>query len=461
MTHRPDASKHSSFLVLFAPIAIVASLVGLRAAAQGLSVGNPALPSAVEDAGAPPVASAAPDSGSAPIAQAQAEDEADDDSAESSDGADDAADFDGKIPSITALADYPEAQDLLAHAHPGPDGRYWSERDGKPVPLSIDAKLQQKIEALLKSYAPPYAAVAAIEPATGKVLALAQYSRSGVKQLGLRAVYPAASVFKVVTAAALLEKGVDPQKQVCFHGGKHRIQPKLLENSTRDRTCYDMGEAMAKSANVVFAKLAHQNLTPELLRAEAGKFGFNRAMDFDQPVEKSAANIPDTDFEFATTAAGFGQVFLSPLHGALLAATVGNGGTMPAPTLLADAAVGRGRAVLEPKVAARIAEMMGETVSVGTARRAFRERGRPVLRGIEVAGKTGSLDDRKPFHDYTWFVGFAPKDHPTIAVAAVVVNDLIWRVRAPYIARETLRYYLADDSKPAAPVHHRRYQARR
>lgn len=451
MIHRPDAPKHAPFLLLFVPVAVVASLVGLRALAEGVSVGNPALPVAAQivDAGSPVALQAADDAGAATA-------EADDDTSTGDDDGE-AAEFDGHIPSITALADYPEAEDLLAHAHVGTDGRYWSTRNGQEVPLTLDAHLQQRVEQLLKNYAPPYAAVAAIEPATGRVLALAQYSRSGARDLGLRAVYPAASVFKVVTAAALLEKGVDPDKEVCFHGGKHRIQPKLLEDSPRDHTCLDMGEALSRSANVVFAKLAHAHLTPEALRAEAGKFGFNRAMDFDQPLEKSAANIPDTPFEFATTAAGFGQVFLSPLHGALLAATVGNRGEMPAPTLLADEKPAAPREVLQAKIADRIASMMAETVTEGTARKAFRERGRPVLRGIEVAGKTGSLDDRHPFHDYTWFVGFAPKDHPTIAVAAVVVNDLIWRIRAPYIARETLRYYLADDARPKA----KHYQARR
>jgi peptidoglycan glycosyltransferase len=443
---RPDAPKHTSFLLLLAPIALVASLVGLRALAEGVTVQNPALPEPVRT-----LEIATADSGlqeTAVVASGSVEDD------EESEGAsdDEAATFDGHIPSIATLAPYPEAEDLLAQAHTGKDGRFYVTRAGREQALTIDPILQAKVESLLKTYAPPYAAIAAIEPATGRVLALVQYSKDapGVRQLGLRAVYPAASVFKVVTAAALLENGVDPSREVCFHGGKHRIQQKLLENSARDRTCLDMGSAMAKSANVVFAKLAHQNLKPEQLRVEAAKFGFNRELAFDQPLEKSAANIPEAPFEFATTAAGFGQVFLSPLHGALLAASVGNRGSMPSPTLLEDGADARApHQILEPKVAAELAEMMAQTISGGTARKAFRERGRPVMKGIEVAGKTGSLDDKHPFHDYTWFVGFAPKEQPRIAVAAVVVNNLVWRVRAPYLARETLRTFF--DEGPRKP----------
>ena len=86
--------------------------------------------------------------------------------------------------------------------------------------------------------------------------------------------------------------------------------------------------------------------------------------------------------------------------------------------------------------------MMKLTVSEGTARSSFRERQGWALGDIEVAGKTGSLDDRKPFKDYSWFVGFAPADNPKIAVAAVVVNGLKWRMHAPFVAREALKAYL-------------------
>src|SRR5439155_17908816 len=65
--------------------------------------------------------------------------------------------------------------------------------------------------------------------------------------------------------------------------------------------------------------------------------------------------------------------------------------------------------------------------------------------------------------DYSWFVGFAPADDPKIAVAAVVVNGLKWRIHAPYVAREAFRAYLVGGSlgqPPVARVHrrHRRHR---
>ena len=87
---------------------------------------------------------------------------------------------------------------------------------------------------------------------------------------------------------------------------------------------------------------------------------------------------------------------------------------------------------------------MERTVSRGTARSAFfDDKGQPFLPGIIVAGKTGTLTRERPsYRGYTWWVGFAPLERPTIAVAALVVNTPEWRIKASYLAREALRYHL-------------------
>ena len=79
-----------------------------------------------------------------------------------------------------------------------------------------------------------------------------------------------------------------------------------------------------------------------------------------------------------------------------------------------------------------------------------------------AVGQTGTLADRAPFRDYSWFVGFAPKDNPKLAVAAVVVNEPLWRIRAAWLGREGLRLGMArlppgslvppKDDAPDVPV---------
>jgi cell division protein FtsI/penicillin-binding protein 2 len=110
------------------------------------------------------------------------------------------------------------------------------------------------------------------------------------------------------------------------------------------------------------------------------------------------------------------------------------GGPIPAPPAPSR--------VVDEAVASHLAAMMRNTVVAGTARRAFRRPAAP-LRGVEVAGKTGSLADPRPYRDYSWFVGFAPAEKPEVVVATVVVNDRLWHARAPQVAREALEAFFA------------------
>jgi len=329
--------------------------------------------------------------------------------------------------------------------------------DGRDAELTLDPALQKPLNDLLRLYDVPASAVVVMDPRDGRVLAVSEHSSEREPRgLAFEAEYPAASVFKIVTGAALLESGVDPDADVCFHGGLRRIDSRnLADDARRDTRCNDLSEAMGFSLNVVFGKLAARHLDADTLRLAAGRFFFNQPLPtFPQmPVASalvSPATIPDDALGFGRTAAGFGDVKLSPVHGAVLAAAVANGGLVMPPRFIRDFLKDGGRTppaetpatrVMSPATASVLTRMMVRTVSEGTARPFFRWRRRPVLGDIEVAGKTGSLFGRAPFRDFTWFVGFAPADAPTVAVAAVVANPMRWKVRAPYLAREALRMH--------------------
>jgi cell division protein FtsI/penicillin-binding protein 2 len=358
---------------------------------------------------------------------------------------------------------HPEGLGLWKKAKLSGDAYVTKTADGKEARLTIEPKLQRSMEKLLRMYRPVGAAVVAIDPKTGKVLAIAEIGEGAAT----KAVYPAASVFKIVTGAALLEKGVSPDVQTCYHGGIRRLVGKLLEDKPNlDRRCLSLSMAMAKSANVVFAKMAVKHLDGDELRKVAERFLFNRPI-FDQSMAQSSAEIPDDGLGFAKSAAGFGDVKLSPLHAALIAAAVGNGGVAMEPSLI-DAVDGErvdptgSMRLLNVETAGALRDMMKLTVSEGTATSSFRERRRMVLGDIAVAGKTGSMSThRGPFKDYSWFVGFAPADDPKIAVAAVVVNGPKWRIHAPYIAREALKAYLVGGPLGQPPVARVRHYKRR
>jgi len=358
---------------------------------------------------------------------------------------------------------HPEGLSLWRKAKLFGDSYVAKTPDGKVAYLTIEPKLQKSMEKLLRMYRPVGAAVVAIDPKTGKILSIAEIGEGSAT----KAAYPAAAVFKIVTGAALLEKGVSPDVQTCYHGGIRRLVGKLLEDKPNlDRRCLSLSMAMAKSANVVFAKMAVKHLDGDELRKVAERFLFNRPI-FDQALGQSSAEIPDDGLGFAKSAAGFGDVKLSPMHAALIAAAVGNGGLAMEPSLI-DAIDGvqveptGSMRLLNVETAGALRDMMKLTVSEGTATSSFRERRRMVLGDIEVAGKTGSMSThRGPFKDYSWFVGFAPADDPKIAVAAVVVNGLRWRIHAPYIAREALKAYLVGGPLGQPPVARVKHYKRR
>jgi cell division protein FtsI/penicillin-binding protein 2 len=148
-----------------------------------------------------------------------------------------------------------------------------------------------------------------------------------------------------------------------------------------------------------------------------------------------------TDLDRGRCAAGFAGSTLSPLQGAVLAATVSNRGVAMPPQLVQDPRrpAAHGKVVLSPEVAGALGKMMIQTVVAGTGRHAFGLRPAS-LKNVSVAGKTGSLSGKDPnlYRHFSWFIGFAPADDPKIAVAVVAVNGLKWRAKAPGIANTRL-----------------------
>jgi len=341
--------------------------------------------------------------------------------------------------------------------------------DGSRAELTLDPALQTRVDKLLRAHPAPYAAVVVLSVEDGRVLAMSGHSTrepdKSVADLTMKPWAPAASIFKLVTATALVEHGVSPDTRVCYHDGVHSVEESNLRANPRlDRACASLSYALAKSQNAIVARLAHDRLDEKSLSAAARALGFGAPLPFAMPVEASAAHVPDGGLPFARTAAGFWNTTLSPLHGAYLAATLARGGVTP-PLRLVDRVVDqRGNSVRPPaaperrvvaEAAARaVGRMMVGTTEFGTARLGFRDKrtNRPLLPGIAVAGKTGSLDRKDPYLSYSWFVGFAPADHPQVAVAVLLGNGPDWHVKAHQVAREVLGSYFEGGHEASSHV---------
>jgi cell division protein FtsI/penicillin-binding protein 2 len=330
--------------------------------------------------------------------------------------------------------------------------------------LTLAPGLDRFLSELLERYEVPYAGVVAMEPQTGKVLAYVSHSSAepSARDQARDASAPAASLFKLVTSAALLEHGVGPDTSTCYHGGASKLtMAELVDNPKLDTACLSFSQALGWSVNAVFGKLALKRLDAKTLARYAGAFGFGETLPFDLPTQPSTIEIPGGDVEFARTAAGFWHMRLSPLHAAMLASTIANQGKMMRPQIVERVLDEKGklllksepvlhRSVLERRTADQIARMMRQTVTSGTAKKFFfDEKGNPFLPGVEVAAKTGTLSKERPYRGYTWWIGFAPANAPKIAVAALIVNSPKWRIKAGYVGREALRHYLFTKPSPS------------
>ncbi len=329
---------------------------------------------------------------------------------------------------------------------------------GLEVELTIDPDLQAHLERELADYAVPHGSVVLVEPETGRVLAMVSRSehRPAMPTLARHAAAPAASTFKIVTAAALVDRaGVEPDREVCYHGGARHLTRANITGSKRDDKCrHDLGGALTWSINSIIAKLTHEHLSRKDLEVWAKRFGFNTEIPFELPVEPSSAEIVEDPFERARTAAGFWHTYLSPLHGALIGASVANGGLMMRPSIVEKVRTPDGEVLeeFEPEVLRRVmsektAELLGEmlqgTTSKGTADRYFAHRG-AFPHNVTAAGKTGTLSEDDPYLSYTWFVGFGEHDHlpeRNAAVGGLVCNTPKWRIKGGYAASEGLRKY--------------------
>ncbi|MEV7725924.1 penicillin-binding transpeptidase domain-containing protein [Streptomyces sp. NPDC087917] len=302
-------------------------------------------------------------------------------------------------------------------------------------------------------------AVAAVEPATGRILALVTspsydpgvLSGTGAKvkaawrrlnadpakpmlNRALRETYPPGSTFKIVTAAAALDAGVVTDVDAPTQTPDPYPLPgttTLLPNAGTGCQDASMAEAVQFSCNTVMAKIGVQVGLRRMVEA-ANRFGFNDD-GLRVPSWVSRSNF-DTDMspdQLALSSIGQFNTKATPLQMAMVAAAVANGGEVRTPYLVDRTTQDDGSQVsrtdqrtlgraMAPATALRMQELMVKVVENGTGRNA-------AIPGAVVGGKTGTAQHGvgNAGTPYAWFISWArAQDAPQPAVAvAVVVED--------------------------------------
>jgi cell division protein FtsI/penicillin-binding protein 2 len=336
--------------------------------------------------------------------------------------------------------------------------------DGSPYRLttSLNLDLQQYLLDKMDRVNSRYIGIVAMEPDTGRILAMAGFNKIDPQQDPcLTADYPAASLFKIVTAAAAVEtKGYGAGTRLKFNGYKHTLYKRQLTDKTnRYTSAISLKDAFAQSVNPVFGKIGALYLDREALEVYGNAFGFNRDVNFELPWPTSRLAIKDDTYRRAEIASGFNrQTTISPLHGAVIVSAVVNGGKPIEPTLVDRITDKAGHPVYETRprfmeaaVSAHTAkvlrQLMTATVTSGTARKAFLGYSRSkVLSRLKLGGKTGSIFNRPHDARFDWYVGYATekKGHEKMVVAVVVAHEEYIGTRAGQYARMAIEHYFKD-----------------
>lgn len=366
-------------------------------------------------------------------------------------------------PALAAEVDKAGVQSLIkpADLFNRSSARFTVNGHGQPlvVETTLDMDLQRSLVDALDTRTARFIAVVAVDPDTGRILAMAGYDRDGESDnpcLDNR--FPAASLFKIVTAAAAVqEANLDGASELHFNGGRYTLyRSQIKDKVTRYTTRIPLRDAFAGSVNPVFGKLGALRLGMDTLTRWADAFGFNRPIPFEATLAPSHFQASADAYHLAELASGFNrQTTVSPLHAALIAATTVNAGRLFEPSAVARIVDGEGRVHYESRprllgkpmaahTAAEIALMMEASVRKGTCRKPFQGSVHdPVLKRLAIGGKSGSIDNQDHSARIDWFAGWAAEREggAEIAVAAVVAHEKFIGTRAGTYARRVMADY--------------------
>jgi cell division protein FtsI/penicillin-binding protein 2 len=275
-------------------------------------------------------------------------------------------------------------------------------RPGKPVRTTLDPTVQNAADAAVATATTP-AAIVAIKPSTGAVLAVAN-NAAAPYDIALAGRYPAGSTFKTITVTALLQAGVVQPTSMVDCPPTTIVYGKQFQNENKfDKGRVPLRTAFAASCNTTFTALSRQ-LPRQAIGTAAAKYGVGAGWRLPVASFSGSVPTPKDDTEKAADAIGQGRVEVSPLIMALVAAGVQRGEAV-APSLVVGIRAepsGREPDGPPPAVLPALRDMMRAVVTSGTAT--------PLasLPGTPVSGKTGTAEfgTATPPHAHAWFIGY-------------------------------------------------------
>lgn len=314
-------------------------------------------------------------------------------------------------------------------------------------------------------------AVVVMEPDTGKILAMVskpdfnpndidavwkEANREGSDSSILlnrasQGLYPPGSTFKVLTTLSYMRQNPIKYKKYSYSCNSEECIFNGVSVHCYNRKQHgeqDLASALANSCNQAYADIGI-DLDVDKWRDTLEEFMFNKSLPYTDASatsrfyldgDSNAGYIPQTAF-------GQGDTLISPLHNAMIIATIANGGLMMKPYMIDSIENYKGTRIkkfspssyatlMTAKEVEVLTSYMRKVTEEGTAANYFADA------AYEVAGKTGTAEYANGEHDYSWFIGFASVENPEVVVSIVVEESDVNGVRATAVARQILdKYY--------------------
>lgn len=337
---------------------------------------------------------------------------------------------------------------------------------GDNVYTTLNASLQQAAYNALGSYK---GAAVAIEPSTGKVLAMVskpgynpntiesdwdslvedKNSQSALVNRATQGLYPPGSTFKVLTAIEYIIENRSSYKKYSYKcKGSDSFEGNVINcYAGENHGGLDLGSSLAMSCNASFANIG-MTLNIKSFRKLCNKFMFNQKLPvkFEYNQSKFLLDNKSKAGEIMQTVIGQGKTTITPLQNAIIAATIANGGEMMIPYVTDHTENESGQAVktykpvsngeiIDKDIADIIGKFMMSVVEDGTA---------SALKSLpyKIAGKTGSAEFDSEGTSHAWFIGYAPAKNPKIAVSIIVEGAGTGSQYAVPVAKEMFKDYL-------------------
>lgn len=343
---------------------------------------------------------------------------------------------------------------------------------GNSVQLTINSRIQRAAEQAL---AGRVGAIVALDPRSGAVLAWASAptfdntniqaaieaaNASGGADTSMYdratlALYTPGSTFKVLTLASALENGLATLDTTYDSPGRMEIGgADVVSIGERGHGKISLAKAFALSSNTVFGQVA-DGLGAEKLVATARAFGYGQQLGLDFTTAASVMPNPEEMTEWELAWAGAGQPVgqghtpgpqATVMQNALMAATIANNGIAMNPYVVSQILAPDGTVLKTTRghslgqavgsgTAEQVKQAMLDVVQNGTGSAA-------AIAGVKVAGKTGTAETNNANANST-FVGFAPYDTPTVAIAVVIEQNAKGEESAAAVGGQVLRAALA------------------